>query len=483
MTKVPAANRAAVARSLWLLSLVAAAACAAPGPGPVLRSATAALLDTPELAGGRVGVCVLDAANGEVLVEHAADRGFATASNMKLLSAAVALATLGPDYTFCTELSARGEVRDGVLDGDLLVVGRGDPTLGSDADGAAVAAFVTGLQQAGIRRIRGRVLGDGSWLGAEHLGLGWQWDYLDEDYAAPFGGLCYAGNVASVTVRPGAAGPEVQVLPVAVTVPTLAIAQGAAGSATVLVVHRRLGTDEVSVAGSLASDAAPTTLRVTVREPALFAASALSAALRTSGILIDGEELPASGLARVVATHRSGSLATIVEPMLRHSDNLFAEQVWRTAAKVATDSADTAAAERHAKAVLAQLGVDGQGMVLADGSGLSRRNLVQPRQLAALLLAAHRAPWGRQFRAGLPLAGRTGTLRNRFGDGPAQGHVQAKTGYISRVVCLSGYVPRRDPEAPPLVFSVMLNDFTCADAAAKAAVDAFVQRLALVAGW
>lgn len=483
MRKGPAAHRALGARALWLLLLFAAAGCAAPGPGPALRSAAAVLLEAPELAGGRVGVCVLDAASGAMLVEHAADRGFATASNMKLLSAAVALATLGPQHTFPTELSARGEVRDGVLDGDLVVVGHGDPTLGSDADGAAVSTFVAGLQQAGIRQVRGRVLGDGSWLGSEHLGLGWQWDYLDEDYAAPFGGLCYAGNVASVTVRPGAAGPEVQVLPVAATVPALAIAQGAAGSATALTVHRRLGTDEVTVGGALARDAAPTTLRVTVRDPALFAASALSAALRIAGVVIDGEERPASGAVRVVATHRSGPLATIVEPMLRHSDNLFAEQVWRTAAKVATGSADTAAAERHAKAVLAQLGVDGQGMVLADGSGLSRRNLVQPRQLATLLLAAWRAPWGPAFRAGLPLAGRTGTLRNRFRDGPAHGRVRAKTGYISRVVCLSGYVPRPDPEAPPLVFSVMLNDFTCSDAAAKAAVDAFVQQLAVVAGW
>lgn len=479
MTKAPAAT----ARSLWLLSLFAAAACAASGPGPALRSATATLLEAPALAGGRIGVCVVDAANGAVLVDQAADRGFATASNMKLLSAAVALTTLGPDYTFSTELAARGDVRDGVLDGDLLVVGHGDPTLGIGADGAVVAEFAAGLQQAGIRRVRGRVLGDGTWLGAEHLGLGWQWDYLDEDYAAPFGGLCYAGNVMSVTVRPGAAGPEVLVLPVAATVPTLAIAQGAAGSATALTVARRLGTDEVRVGGTLAADAAPTTLRVTVRDPAWFAASALSAALRTAGVVIDGEELPASGAARVITTHRSGSLATIVDPMLRHSDNLFAEQVWRTAAKVATGSADTAAAERHAKAVLAQLGVDGQGMVLADGSGLSRRNLVQPRQLAALLLAALRAPWGPAFRAGLPVAGRTGTLRSRFGAGPAHGRVQAKTGYISRVVCLSGYVPRPDPEVPPLVFSVMLNDFTCEDAAAKAAVDAFVQQLAVVAGW
>ncbi|MEO6598166.1 MAG: D-alanyl-D-alanine carboxypeptidase, partial [Planctomycetota bacterium] len=100
-----------------------------------------------------------------------------------------------------------------------------------------------------------------------------------------------------------------------------------------------------------------------------------------------------------------------------------------------------------------------------------------------ILRAMYDSPQRHAFVDALPLAGHTGTLRSRFVDGPARGHVRAKTGYISRVVCLSGYVQRPDPAASPLIFSVMLNDFTCDDGKAKAAADAFVQRLAAAVGW
>lgn len=462
----------------------AAASCVATGTAREVESAIAALVADDALAGGRVGVVVADAESGEVLAEHAADRGFATASNMKLLSSAVALQALGEDFSTTTELIARGEIRDGVLEGDVVLRGHGDPTFGEgEAGETLLRAFAVALQGIGIRTVRGRVVGDAGWQGDETLGLGWQWDYLDEDYAAPFGGLCFRGNVVSVHVRPGVSGPELRVLPVLEQFPKVAVTQGAAGSKTELSVHRSLGSDEIVVTGTIAADAKERVLKVAVRDPAAFAAAGLAAVLRERGILVEGERLAGGGPERLVASHASPSLAAIVRSLLTRSDNLYAEQVWRLAARVATGDASTAAAERHAKSVLAGLGVDTAGMVLADGSGLSRRNLVQPRQIERLLVAMHGSPHREAFMAGLPVAGETGTLRSRFAEGPAHGRVQAKTGYISRVVCLSGYVPRRAADAAPFAFSVMLNDFTCEDAAAKAAVDAFVQRLARAAGW
>jgi D-alanyl-D-alanine carboxypeptidase/D-alanyl-D-alanine-endopeptidase (penicillin-binding protein 4) len=466
-----------------LLCLVAAG-CAATDVAREVQSAVTELVATEALAGGRVGVVVLAAESGDTLAEHAGDRGFATASNMKLLSSAVALQTLGEQFTTTTDLVARGEVRDGVLLGDVVLRGHGDPTFGEGKAGdAALLAFVEALQQMGVKSIRGRVLGDGSWQGEETLGLGWQWDYLDEDYAAPFGGLCMAGNVVTVRVRPGTSGPELRVLPVLEHFPTVAVTQGAAGSKTALVAHRVLGSDEIVVRGTIAADAKEQVLQVAVRDPAVFAAAAFLAVLRDRGIGVEGASVEPAGPERVVASHTSPALAAILRPLLTHSNNLYAEQVWRLAARVAVGDASTAAAERHARSVLGGLGVDTAGMVLADGSGLSRRNLVQPRQIARLLVAMHASPHREAFVAGLPVAGQTGTLRSRFAEGPARGHVQAKTGYISRVVCLSGFVHRQNESEPPLVFSVMLNDFTCEDALAKAAVDAFVQRLARAAGW
>ncbi len=472
---------------LALCGALCGAACVAPptAPGP-LGLALAELVARPELRGGRVGVIVVDAASGAVLAANAADSGFATASNMKLISSAVALTALGPLARTATELCIEGEVRDRTLHGDVILRGRGDPTFAQERwPGAPLQAFAQQLRQLGVERVTGRVLGDGAWQGEEQRGLGWQWDYLDEDYAAPFGGLNCGGNVAIVRVSPTAAGvPRVDVTPLCGSL-AVAVVQTAPQTATRLVAHRTLGLPDVQVSGEIAQDAAEQRLSIAVADPATAAAVRFAEVLRESGIAVDGGT--ASGTcgveARTLASHPSPTLAEILVPLLSNSDNLYAEQVWRWSARVQTGDGSTGSAERHAKAVLGQLGVDTRGMVLADGSGLSRRNLVLPRQLADLLVSMHRSPHRDAFVLGLPVAGETGTLRKRFQDGPARGHVRAKTGYISRVVCLSGYVERPDRAAAPLVFSVMLNDFTCSDDEAKAAVDAFVQRLATFAGW
>lgn len=442
------------------------------------------LVACPDLAGGRVGVVVVDAATGAVAAEHAADLGFAPASNQKLVTSAVALQSLGQRHRMATELLLRGEVRDGVLRGDLVLRGFGDPTFAQEevAPGR-VDRLVQAVRECGITSVEGRVLGDGSWLGDESLGLGWQWDYLDEDYAAPFGGLVCAGNVYTVRVKPGTSGPETAIEPAGVAEAAVEVVQGQNGAGTRLLARRRLGADVVEVSGSIAADAAEQVLRVTVREPSLFAAAVFAAALRRAGVAVAGGHAAASGSERLLLRVESPDLAVVTQRLLSNSDNLYAEQVHRVAARVQSGSGSTAAAERHSKSVLEALGVDVRGMVIADGSGLSRRNLVQPRQLADLLVAVWHSPHREVFLSGLPLAGESGTLRRRFLSGPARGRVRAKTGFISRVVCLSGFVPRPDPGAPPFVFSVMLNDFTCDEAKAKAAVDVFVEELARAAGW
>lgn len=476
-------------RHVLPLPALLATACAGTPPAraaDVWHAALAELLALPQLAGGRIGVCVLDAADGSCLVAHEDDRGFAPASNQKLVTAAVALATLGTDHVMPTELWRRGELRDGTLHGDLVLRGHGDPTFGDGTAGRAqLAALVDAVRAAGVQHVAGRVVGDGGWLGDETLGLGWQWDYLDEDYAAPFGGLCCGGNVVTVRVRPGDGVAAVELEPTGVLPLRAAVRLDAAGARSSVRVRRPLGGEVIEVEGSIAADAREHTTRVPVPDPAAHAARMLAAALRDAGIAVDGTgtgPVPTDGLEAVAAV-RSPRLAQLVVRLLRDSDNLYAEQFLRVAARTATGRGTTAAAAEHVRATLRRLGVDPAGMVVADGSGLSRRNLVQPRQLARLLLAVRTQPFHGAFRAGLPVAGETGTLRQRLRSDPARGRVVAKTGFIARVVCLSGYVARPEPDAPPLVFSVMLNDFTCSDADAKAAVDGFVQRLADAVDW
>lgn len=466
-------------------ALVCFVAACASAPAPLdtaaVDRALAELVARPELAGGRVGVHVLTAPGGAIAASHHADRGFATASNLKLLSAAVGLQTLGVEQRFGTEVWLHGAVEGGTLRGELRLYGGGDPSFGTASQFDELAAL---LKARGIERVVGRIVGDDGWLGPEHRGLGWQWDYLDEDYAAPFGALCCRGNTIAVRVEVDAGAAKVTRSPSVGPSPLVAVTVLPAGEKGELAVRRPLGRDRIEVTGSLPLDAKPRTVPIAVHDPAAFAVAVTTAELRARGIAVD--ELPdvvAVGAPELLTTFVSAPLGELVQPLLRHSDNLFAEQVWRTSARVATGHGDTSAAAAHARSVLTGLGVDVRGLVQADGSGLSRRNLVQPRQLAAVLSASWQATWREPFLAALPLAGETGTLKNRFRDGPARAHVRAKTGYIARVVCLSGYVLRPNPLAEPLVFSVMLNDFTCSDDEAKAAVDAFVQALAKAAGW
>jgi serine-type D-Ala-D-Ala carboxypeptidase/endopeptidase (penicillin-binding protein 4) len=461
---------------------VVLAACAAPGAGArqanELASALRELCATPALRGGRIGVHVVDPGSGTTLLEHAARSGFATASNLKLLSAAVALTTLGPGFRFTTALHARGHIDAGVLHGDLVIVGGGDPSFGTGGDASVFTPWIAALRERGVQRVTGRVVGDDALLGSEHLGLGWQWDYLHESYAAPFGGLCFGDNLARYRVELVGDAVRVQAVPPADEPALVEVRTVPVGSEAELVAQRELGGERVVLRGGIPVDAKPRVVTVTVRDPAAHAAAALRAALRAAGIVVEGAEPTLGAATALLVEHASAPLGELLVPVLRDSDNLHAEQLLRVAARRMSGDGGTAAAERHAKATLVGLGVDVTGMVLADGSGLSRRNLVQPQQLTTLLSAIERHRDGAVFVAALPLAGRSGTLRNRMVDGPAAAGVRAKTGFISRVVCLSGFVPRADPTARPWVFSVMLNDFTADDSAAKAAVDRFVQRLA-----
>lgn len=460
-----------------------------------LDAALARLLADASLHDARIGVAVTDLATGEQLVAHDADKGFLTASNMKLVSTAVALATLSPAFRWRTRVVVpQGALAaEGVVEGDVFLVGGGDPSLGGPprAIGAAedgLDALAEQLHRRGVRRVTGAVRGDASAEPFPIYGSGWQWDYLEEDYAAPSAGLDYAQNVAEVRVHPTTAGnsatttctPDVELPWLSLRVTTVA-----KGEPTKIRFQRVPHSDRVVVEGTIAEGAPPYRVPAAVGDPAQFAAAAFARALQRRGIAIEGGA-PTSMRAPVgaieLASCDSAPLSDVAVPLLQQSINLYAEQAWRAAAFHGKGLGTFADCERHAVATLASLGVPTDCIVLADGSGLSRRNLVQPRQLVALLAVMRKDPRLLPMQHALPVAGESGTLRARFSRGAAKGHVRAKTGFVSYVVALSGYADKKDGAAP-FAFSILLNNFTCETDRAKAAVDAFVEELAHCAGW
>lgn len=478
---------------LSLVLLAAFAGCVAAPRHDEVADALAELVACPDLDGGRVGVMVYDPVADKVLADSMADRGFAPASNNKLLTTAIAMESLGLDHRFVTRIATDAnldtDITRGRLAGNLLVIGGGDPTLADAAfnpperEAFQWSLVMDRLRKLGIERIGGKVRGISSWGEGNNLGHGWQWDYLADDYAAPFGGLCAAGNVLTVVVKPMQAHAAIETSPVLPDISEWVRSQvtlASVGKDSELHVTRELGQEQVGVRGVVRPGGKASEFRVAVHDPVAFAEAVVTSKLQAVGIPFEGVEMgsspPTTKGATEIVSLKSRPIAQIAKPLLTNSNNLYAEQLFRGAAFVNRASASNSAARAHASETLRALGVDTEGLVMADGSGLSRRNLVQPRQLVQLLRTIRRRPYADQFLECLPIAGVTGTLKNRFQGGPAQTRVRAKTGFISRVVCLSGYILRGQQE--PLIFSVMLNDFTCETSKAKAACDRFVQRLA-----
>lgn len=481
-----------------LAALALATALVGQDPAAQDPAALAAAADTlaaaPALRHARVGILVVDAADGRELLAIDADKSFLPASTQKLLAAAVALHTLGPDFTFKTRLCATGRTDQQVVTGDLLLVGDGDPTFGGGHPSLAMAAFapmVDALQRLGIKSVQGRVLGVDDCQCEEHTGSGWQWDYLQEDYAAQFSGLNFADNVTWVHAAGDLEGmrPRYRFEPMARYAQLLSEARcGQKGSEWTFALQRSPTGNMITARGSVPADARERAFAIAIDNPTRYAAQALRSALdeakiHVAGGVFDADDVPPpAGPRQELAVVESEPLPAILKATLQPSQNLYAEQLWRTAAQRCLGRSDTAACAEQSQLVLQSLGVDTDGLQMADGSGLSRRNLVRPRQLVQLLAAAQREDGLRPLLAALPVAGESGTLKARLGDGPAKGHVRAKTGSIGGVACLAGLVDRPQGR-PPLLFAVMLNQFTVDGDEMKPLIDAFVQQLARQAGW
>jgi D-alanyl-D-alanine carboxypeptidase/D-alanyl-D-alanine-endopeptidase (penicillin-binding protein 4) len=408
------------------------------------------------------------------------------ASIAKLVSLASAVDAVGWDYRYETVVRASAPLVDGTIEGDLLLVGSGDPSIAGRA-GQQLGIWVDALKAQGLRRIDGRVIGDDDAVEEPRPQLAWAWDDLGYTTGALFGALNLAENRMEITINPGQASddqPTFSMEPAAWSRPLRnRTVTGPPESPLLLWPEQRPGEPFLTIAGSIPIDAPPARLQISVGNPTAWFASVFRAALISGGIEVRGEAYdvddvappPEWARASVLYTHRSPTLAEIAQPTLKNSINLYGEALLRLNSAAGVFPTNDAALEGLRMRMKAW-GIPDDAWQIIDGSGLSRRNAIAAEALVTILQRMHDASGASPWMTALPVAGRDGTLAGRMTGTPAEGNVRAKTGTMSNIRTLAGYVRTRDGEN--LAFAILADNFEGPGAAATDAIDRIAIRLA-----
>lgn len=444
-------------------------------------------IESSGLASAHWGAFVISLRDGRVLYAREADNGFIPASNMKLYTTAVALDVLGPDYRWRTSVYAESRPdKNGTIDGNLTLYGRGAPDLVLSANGgeSSLGRLADELYRNGVRRVRGNVVGDEGYFFGEPLGDGWLWNDVQWYYGAEVSALSIGGNEISLSITPGVKvddparvklEPEndfVQVKNEALTV--------AAGKPATIGITRGLQDNTFRLWGDFPLKSTGFKARLALHKPALRAAYILREELGARGIIVEGDATITDTIGKrenerfdpqrevELAYLTSKTLGEVSRAINKESLNLESELVLRTLGKEKGATApdpdprkmSTRGDDQAGVAVIRQWleheGISTQGIALHDGSGLSRLDLVTPEATTRLLAVMSKSSAAGSFRDSLPIAGRDGTLRNRLR--LASARVFAKTGSLTYTNSLSGYVVTENGEL--LAFSIVCNNDT-----------------------
>jgi serine-type D-Ala-D-Ala carboxypeptidase/endopeptidase (penicillin-binding protein 4) len=469
-------------RSLLAAALIPLAACAprssgvtpAPGPRPVTRATIGPYIDSianqPMFRNAHWGILVVDPVAGDTLYAKNADKLFMPASNMKLVTGAVALDRLGPDHRFATTYATMGEVRDSVLHGHLLIYGNGDPSISdamrADDALAPLRDVADSLRARGISRIAGRLMAGGDAFPDAAYGFGWSWDDFDFPYSAGVDELFFNEGFTTIRVIGSAGGDSalVETRPLR-SYPAVTLRLTSLPDSLVNGTGRRprpraeldSATGGVVISGPLAPGDTFTT-RLAYRDQRRAFLEAARQAFVERGLIVDDSAITAMGTTDSLFTIQSPPLSEILPVFEKPSQNQIGEILFKTIAREATGSGTADSARRVVERHLAAWGVDTLGFVIRDGSGLSRHDYLSPRAIVQILDVMRRHTHFRLFYDALPIAGVDGTIRNRMRDTPAHGNVHAKTGTLDKARALSGYVTTADGRL--LLFSALANNYT-----------------------
>jgi D-alanyl-D-alanine carboxypeptidase/D-alanyl-D-alanine-endopeptidase (penicillin-binding protein 4) len=477
-------------------------------PTPVVRTTTSLaelqsriseIIDKPELASAMVGIKVTSLDTGKVLFEDNAHKLLRPASNMKLYTVSTALDRLTPDFRFTTSVYAPNRPdNSGVIKGDLTIFGRGDPSLAARFNNGdyfkAIDDLASRIVAAGVKRVDGDLIGDESYFVGPHYGSGWEWEDLTWYYGAEVTPLTVNDNALDLFVKPGPSVGKPALITTGPPDPLLQVVNkvvtSSAGTKRNISISRDLGEDVITITGNIALDDKGYTGGIGISHPAMLFIYLLRSSLAKQGVTVKGrsrtQNLDATTSAITntkpiitasmmssskptaveIATYQSPPFSLIAAQTLKPSQNLYTELILRTLGKVAAPLSTAEASLGQTtedlgleavKAFLTTAGIRPESLVLSDGSGLSRNDMITADASVQLLTFMSRHRYADVFRDALPIAGVDGTLRTRFRNTPAANNLRAKTGSLSSAASLSGYVTTAAGEK--LAFSIMVNNY------------------------
>ena len=463
-----------------------------------LRDDLNAMFADSAIANAHVGIYVASLKNKEAIFMRNEAKSFVPASNMKVVSTAVAMDFLGADFTYTTTVFLDGILKktSGEFVGNVIIRGAGDPTLSSPfyPDPMSILhQWCDTFDSLGIRSIRGNIVGDDSYFEDEPWGAGWSWDDVPYYYSAQISALSFNDNSVDVVVKPAfSLGqladamviPTTNYVSVVNTVKTLVKDSASGISAT-----RQAYSNLIQLSGSIARQTDSTqdgrrTTTVSVDNPALFLTSLFKRTLVERGIPVRGGIFDAKQWGDKIAYTELRPVCYTVSPPLKDiirnintvSNNLGAEMIWRTAAKEFSGKGNAEQGAVLVQRFMEKNGISPKGMIAADGSGLSRFNVISPKHIAGILTAMYNSRNRAAFMRSLAVPGEKGTLQNRLKNTIAEKNLKAKTGTLTNVSSLSGYITTRDQE--PLVFSMIFNSYTVPSSSVRAIQDLVCMRLA-----
>lgn len=472
---------------------------------PELQSKIRGTLMRPELRRGSIGIKIVSLGTGKVVFEENAEKYFMPASNMKNFTVATAMEKLSPDFRFVTSVFASSKPDEsGTVKGGLTVYGRGDISISTafNPPDAPVPDYYRGLEaladkitQAGVKRIEGDLVGDESYFSGGEIPGSWEWDDLQWYYGAGISALPLNDNAVDLSVKPGAPNTQcfVQITPINPVYKIVNNCRTTASGTRDIRVDKKLNQNILEVSGTVPADDPGYAAAVTVTHPADIFMALLRQVLEKRGVAVTGQTrvigakekallaAQSSNAPVEIARLESAPFSLVAAKTMKPSQNMYTETILWTLGEQVGDKSNPklTSAERGAAVVrnfLKDIGVPEGSVVIHDGSGLSRHNLITPNSVATLYTYMAKSRYAAAWRDSLTIGGIDGTLRNRYKGTAAAGNMRGKTGTIDQVSALSGYLTTAGGEQ--LVISIIINGVPEGSGTRQAIADEIIVNLA-----